>query len=198
MDEFVAAVAAYELVEVPLELGRVADAPLLVVGEPHGAEETARVIWTLLRRGGFERLALEWPQDELAPIACDPRRLRSLPATAEARSGEGRFSAGLFALVAALSKPPLLLDLSGEHGSDRGSWLFERLTALRSPSERTLVLVGAAHAAALHERGLPAVLLGSAGGRIAHRGVHELGELPFPPSIPRLRLGVARPAVVAS
>jgi hypothetical protein len=196
MPEFAAAVASYDMREVEIELPDVDRPRLLVVGEPHGAEQTGRVVSTLMRRLGFDRLALEWPEDELAPIGCDPRRVTELPPDAESRSGEGRFSAGLFALARAQPRPPLLLDLSGDHGDDRTSWLHERLVRLANPHERTLALVGAGHAIAMHERGLPGLLLEYDGGVVFHRGEVALGTLQAAP-LPRVRLEPARPALVA-
>jgi hypothetical protein len=192
---FADAVAAYELVEVPLDLAAVPAGDLVVVGEPHGAEQTARVLFTLMRRLGFGRLALEWPEDELAPIGCEAARLGELPPGSEALSGEGRFSAGLFALVAALPKPPLLLDVRGDH-DDRSAFLLQRLVTLSDPREPTLALVGAAHAARMHESGIDAILLDYDGGRVTHRGERELERLPEL-GVPRLQLGPAEPAVVA-
>ena len=140
--DFLAAVDAYELAELPLDLDELPQTELLVVGEPHGAEQTACVVFTLMRRLGFGRLALEWPEDELAPLGCDPSRLDELPPGAEARSGEGRFSAGLFALVAALPRPPLLLDLRGGQ-DDRSAFLLQRLVTLSDPRAPTLALAAA-------------------------------------------------------
>jgi hypothetical protein len=191
-------VAAYRLEELPLELPPQLGQPaLLVVGEPHGAEQTASVVWTLMRRLRLDRLALEWPEDELAPIGCDPARLDELPPDAETLSGEGRFSAGLFALVAALPKPPFLLDRHGDPGIDRSAFLLGRLRELVEPGARTLALIGALHAARMHEARLDAVVLDYAGGAVRHHGVHELEPLPPELTLPRVALGPARAAAVA-
>jgi hypothetical protein len=195
--DFAAAVASYDLRELPLDVPHLPEAPILVVGEPHGADQTACVVWTLLGRLGYDRLALEWPEDELAPIACDPALVESLAPGAETRSGEGRFAAGLFKLVASLPRPPLLLDLSGDRGGSRTDWLRERLEALRSRDERTLALLGAQHAAALHAHGFPALILEYDGGAVTHHGVQDLIPPTLPPDVPRLRLGPALPAAVA-
>jgi hypothetical protein len=57
--DFAAAVAAFEPVELDLELPELGRPDLLVVGEPHGAEQTPNVLLTLMRRLGLRGLALE-------------------------------------------------------------------------------------------------------------------------------------------
>jgi hypothetical protein len=186
----------YRLAELPLDLEPLGQPQLLVVGEPHGAEQTPRVLYTLMRRLGLAQLALEWPEDELAPLDVDPARLSELPPDAEALSGDGRVTAGLFALARGLGEPPLLLDLRGEHGDDRSAWLLERLLTLSNPDVPTLALVGGMHAWRMHEEGLDAVLLDYDGGSVFHHGVVPLEPLPAEFDLPRLRLEPARPALV--
>jgi hypothetical protein len=195
--DFAAAVVAFEPVELDLELPELGRPDLLVVGEPHGAEQTPNVLLTLMRQLGLRGLALEWPEDELAPIGADPARLGELPPEAEALSGDGRVTAGLFALIRELRPEPLLLlDLRGEHGDDRSSWLLERLLALHDQAVPTLALVGGIHAFRMHEEGLDSVLLDYQGGAVFHHGVVPLEPPPAELDLPRLALEPARPARV--
>jgi hypothetical protein len=195
--DFTAAVAAFEPVELPIELPQLGTPELLVVGEPHGAEQTAHVVLTLMRRLGLRGLALEWPEDELAAIDLDPARLGELPAGAEAMSGDGRVTAGLFALVHELDPEPLiLLDLHGDHGEDRSTWLQERLLEQLDAEVPTLALVGGIHAYRMYEDGLDAVLLDYDGGSIYHYGVTQLDPPPPELDLPRIALEPARPAAV--
>jgi hypothetical protein len=82
-------------------------ADMLVVGEPHGMAETPAVLYALARELGTRAVAFEWSHEELddslqsivAGAAPDFEALWSLPATAEFFCGDGRITAGHFALL---------------------------------------------------------------------------------------------------
>jgi hypothetical protein len=82
-------------------------AGMFVVGEPHGVRETPSVVYALARELDTRALALEWSHEELdEPVQAFARggrldldALWRLPPAAEFFSGDGRFTAGHFALL---------------------------------------------------------------------------------------------------
>lgn len=82
-------------------------AGLLLVGEPHGVRETPSVLYALSSLLGTRAVAFEWPHEELEePVRAflregsfDFMRLWSLPASSEFFCGDGRVTAGHFALL---------------------------------------------------------------------------------------------------
>ena len=113
-DEFAAAVRAHRLDGTRLDAETVAQARLaldasglLVVGEAHGVLETPNVLYALAGALGSRAVAFEWSHEELdAPVQAfardgsfDFERLWSLPASAELFCGDGRITAGHFALL---------------------------------------------------------------------------------------------------
>jgi len=112
--EFAAAVRGYRFEQHPfdaaaLSLARqsIADAGMLVVGEPHGVSETPSVLYRLACELGTRAIAFEWSHEEIdeplqAFVGGDPfdfEALWSLPVTAEFFCGDGRITAGHFALL---------------------------------------------------------------------------------------------------
>src|SRR5688500_13375913 len=77
---------------------------MLVDGEPHGFAQSPSVLYALARELGTRALAFEWSHDELDGLVQDPDfdHLWGLPSTAEFFAGDGRFTAGHFALLARL------------------------------------------------------------------------------------------------
>ena len=84
-----------------------AEAGLLVVGEPHGVRETPSVLYALAIALGIRAVAFEWSHEEMeAPVrrflrtgSFDFDELWSLPPSAEFFCGDGRIAAGHFALL---------------------------------------------------------------------------------------------------
>jgi hypothetical protein len=130
LDAFSAAVERFELVEPPLEWSpeaeeaarrSVEETGLLLFGEVHGVVEVPGLILALARRLGLRGLALEWSPG-LRPLverflATGELSLDGLePLTVEQLCcGDGRVTAGHFALLRALRPAPLLL-FSGATG----------------------------------------------------------------------------------
>jgi hypothetical protein len=85
------------------------------------------VVWTLAHELDARGLALEWSHDELGDFAqsFDLDRLWSLPPTAEAFCGDGRFTAGHVALLRQLRDEGRLEQLS----------LFDRLDPDPNPTD---------------------------------------------------------------
>ena len=113
-DRFAVAVRAHELAQVDLDpdaLDRLRAAVphtgrLVVVGEPHGARETPGVLYALVTELGIRTIAFEWSHEEMDDVvrpflesgAFDFERMWTLPASAEIFCGDGRITAGHFAL----------------------------------------------------------------------------------------------------
>jgi hypothetical protein len=85
----------------------IADAGLLIIGEPHGVRETPSVLYGLACELEAQAIAFEWSYEEVdeplqAFVRGDPfdfEALWSLPGTAEFFCGDGRITAGHFALL---------------------------------------------------------------------------------------------------
>lgn len=111
---FAAAVAEHPFTDYEFEaetLARVgsslAATGLLIVGEPHGVRETPSVLYALASALGTRAVAFEWSHEEMdAPVqeflrsgSFDFEALWSLPAASEFFCGDGRITAGHFALL---------------------------------------------------------------------------------------------------
>lgn len=167
--EFEHAVREYAFAEVTLDPAALAAARatldatgLLVVGEPHGMHETPNVAYALARALGTRAIALEWSHEEMQ--AFDLEQLWSLPPTAEFFCGDGRITAGHFALLERLpldqviafdrldAEPPTSWE---EHVRVRDRDMAERLLEQWDRSLPLLVLTGAFHAQLAAAEGEP-------------------------------------------
>jgi hypothetical protein len=121
--EFVDAVRAYRFEQHPLDAAAlslaaqsISDSGLLIVGEPHGVRETPSVLYQLASTLGTRAIALEWSHEEVdQPLQAfvrggpfDFEALWSLPGTAEFFCGDGRITAGHFALLERLREEGML------------------------------------------------------------------------------------------
>lgn len=236
-EQFAAAVAehpfpAFELDPAALARARqtVAETGLLLVGEPHGVRETPSVLYALATALGTRAVAFEWSHEEMdEPLAAffrtgtfDFELLWSLPADSELFCGDGRVTAGHFALLQWLAEEGRLdhaiafdrLDAEPAedwqaHVRKREPELAARLLSEWDRRSPLLVLAGAFHArleapegvpmAAHLARELPGVapaMLDYAGGSCWSRGAEHDVSGPMPDAPIRLRLGLATPAVV--
>lgn len=203
---------------------------LLVIGEPHGVRETPSVLYALSVALGARAVAFEWSHEELdEPVQAflrggsfDYDALWSLPAGGEFFSGDGRITAGHFALLERLRRESRLEQaivydrLDPEPAGDwaeqvrvREPAMAARLLAEWDRGLPLLVLTGAFHAqleaeegepfAAHLARSLPGLepaMLDYRGGRCRSRGeLHDVSG-PMPPAPIVFRLGEATPAVV--
>jgi hypothetical protein len=227
--EFAAAVREYRFEEHSLEadaLGQAAasleQAGLLVVGEPHGVRETPTVLYALAEALDTRALALEWSYEEVndqlqAFVAGEPfdlDELWALPATSDFFAGDGRVSAGHFALLERLREEGRLEQAIAFDRVDpvpapewkvRDRELAERLLA-EWTGATLLVLTGACHARledgtmAAHlaqaQPGLAPAMLDYASGSCWSRGEQDVRG-PMPEALIAFRLPAATPAVVA-
>ncbi len=234
---FAVAVAAHPFADFPFEpelLARAAastaEAGLLVVGEPHGVRETPSVVYALAVALGTRAVAFEWSHEEMeAPVQAflrsgsfDFEALWSLPSSSEFFCGDGRITAGHFALLQRLHREGrldqvIVFDrLEPESPQDRETQvrlrereMAARLLAEWDRSRPFLVLAGAFHAqleaaegepmAAYLARalnGLQPAMLQYATGHCWSRGELHGVSGPMPDAPIRLRLDVATPAVV--
>ena len=99
--DFAAAVDEYVFEEVAVDTGALTGAELVLVGEAHGRRETPSILYVLARTLGTRALGLEWSHDELGRYApdFDVEALWNLPPDAEFFAGDGRYTAGHFALL---------------------------------------------------------------------------------------------------
>jgi hypothetical protein len=234
---FAAAVAAYAFPELTFEPGVLArasrsleQAGLLVVGEPHGVCETPSALYRLAVLLRARAVAFEWSHEEMeAPVqrflesgSFDFEELWSLPPSAEFFCGDGRITAGHFALLERLRLEGCLdhvivfdrldrepaLDWEA-HVRVREPEMAARLLAERDRRYPLLVLTGAFHAqleaeegepmAAYLARALPGLqpsMLDYSQGQCWSRGqLHDVsGPMPLAPIT--FRLDGATPAVV--
>ena len=86
------------------ELGQ---AKLLLLGETHGVKENVDIIYTLFKKFGFKKLALEWNK-ELRECAEKFLQTGELDFEAIKDSPDGRITAGHFALIKKLKDEGLL------------------------------------------------------------------------------------------
>jgi hypothetical protein len=227
--EFAAAVRGYRFEEhsLPTEaLGRASasleEAGLLVVGEPHGVRETPSVLYALAEALDTRALALEWSHEEVndqlqafaAGEPFDYDEFWALPPTSDFFAGDGRVSAGHFALLERLREEGRLeeaiafdrVDAEPAPGWEvRDRELAERLLA-QWQGPPLLVLTGAFHARlddgtmAAHlaqaRPGLAPAMLDYASGSCWSRGEHDVSG-PMPDAPIAFRLPTATPAIVA-
>jgi hypothetical protein len=231
---FAAAVREYRFAEyafdresVVLARRSVAEAGLLVVGEPHGVRETPSVLYALASALETRSVAFEWSHEEMdEPVqefvrrgSFDFERLWSLPAPAEFFCGDGRITAGHFALLQRLRAerrldqvivfdrldpvPPLDDTLARERE------LARRLLAEWDDRFPLLALAGAFHAqlgaaegetmaacvARERPRLQPAMIEYAQGECWWRGGAHDVSG-PMPEAPIRLRVPQATPAVV--
>ena len=218
-EAFAAAVDAYRFDDVrlareALELAEatLAESGLLLAGEPHGVHETPRVLYALAVALGTRALALEWSHEEMeAPLQAFRRdgrfeleRLWALPASAEFFCGDGRITAGHFALLRRLRNEGRLEQVIAFDRIDpdpvpewqvRDRELAERL--LREWDRRLplLAVTGAFHARLDTPETMAAKLAEEIPGLGPAMLVYEDGSA-IPPAPIVLRLPAATPAVV--
>jgi hypothetical protein len=97
----------FERATVARAASSIAETGLLVVGEPHGVRETPSVLYRLALALETRAVALEWAHEEMdEPVqrflergSFDFERLWSLPPSSEFFCGDGRVTAGHFALL---------------------------------------------------------------------------------------------------
>jgi hypothetical protein len=204
---------------------------LLLVGEPHGVRETPGVLYELAAALGARAVAFEWSHEEMdEPLqsfvrggAFDFERLWSLPPSSEFFCGDGRITAGHFALLERLRREGRLDQAIAFDRLDpeppprdwraqvraREPDLASRLLSEWDRRLPLLVLAGAFHArleapegetmAGYLARELPGLrpaMLRYASGRCWSRGeTHAVPEeVPDAPIV--LRVGRATPAIV--
>lgn len=166
---FAEAIASYAFdVEVrAIEREAVADAVrrdgLIVVGETHGVRQNAAALYRLAVDSDARAIAFEWSFDELDQLVqlflrdglTVLDRFWSLPPTAEFFAGDGRVTAGHFALMLRLAQEQrieqlILIDQLSEGPPGDPGWrdrgMAERLVSEWDPSLKLIVLTGAAHA----------------------------------------------------
>jgi hypothetical protein len=230
-EEFAAAVRMHRLDAVRLEGEAVeragaalAAAGLLVVGEAHGVRETPNVLYALARALGARAVAFEWSHEELeAPLQAfmrtgglDLERLWSLPASAEFFCGDGRITAGHFALLQRLRDDDrldqaIVYDRLDPEPPPADPFVRERDLAGRLLSEwddrfPLIVLTGAGHArldgaetmaswVARRRPGLAPAMIEYERGQGWFHGLYDLSE-PMPAAPITLRVREATPAVV--
>jgi len=229
--EFADAVRAHPLEQVAIGEGQleqlrdaVAEGGLLLVGEPHGARETPAVLYALMNALGVRTVALEWSYEELDGAvqaflrtgSFDFAALWSLPASAEFFCGDGRITAGHFALLERLRREErldrvILFDrLDPDPAPDdwrlRDREMAERLLQEWDGHGVALVAVGAFHAQ-LEERGTMAqeltrharvcsAMIDYAAGCCWSRGAACEITGKMPSAAIRLDVPIATPAVV--
>ncbi|MBA2360638.1 MAG: hypothetical protein H0V79_06875 [Actinobacteria bacterium] len=232
-DDFEAAVRSYGFApfafdEDDLASARVslAQANLLLVGEPHGVYETPGVLYSLSLDLDIRAVAFEWSWEEMDGVLqdfvgggpLDFEQLWSLPPSAEFFCGDGRITPGHFALLQRLRDEDRLGQVITFDRLDpeqpveavvRERDMARRLLAEWDERLPLLVLTGAFHARldaeagetmatnlARERPGLQAGMLDYAGGQC--RAGNELHDLsgPMPPSPITLRLPKATPASV--
>lgn len=126
------------------------EAKLFILGEVHGVKENADVIYTLFKKFGFKKLALEWDEKLLA-VAERFIQTGELNFEAIQESSDGRITPGHFVLLKKLKDEGLLEALicfdeevhSGEW-NDRDVAMAKNILANVSGS-RTLVVAGNLH-----------------------------------------------------
>lgn len=232
--EFVAAVEEHPFPEHELDrdalgLARetLARTGMLVVGEPHGVRETPSVLYSLATTLDTRAVGFEWSHEELDAAlqeflrtgALDLTRLWQLPSSSEFFCGDGRITAGHFALLRRLRHEGRLDQVIAFDRLDpqpapadwqvRDREMAERLLAQRDEAAPLLVLTGAFHArldaaegmtmAAQLARAVPGLspaMLDYAEGRCRASGRLRDVSAPMPAAPIRFRVARARPAVL--
>jgi hypothetical protein len=232
--EFSKAVRAHRFERVALDAAALAVASeslaetgLLLVGEPHGVYETPAVLYAIIDALDVRAVALEWSHDELgghvdrslANGSLEFDEYWALPPSAEFFAGDGRITAGHFALLERLRAEDRLDQLILYDRLDpepppewhvRDREMAERLLATWDDRHPLLVLTGAFHAqttpladgepmghhlANTRSRLAPAMLDYSAGQCWSRGATHDVSG-PMPSSPITMRLTQATPAVV--
>jgi hypothetical protein len=111
----------------------IAESGLLLLGEPHGVQETPGLLYALATALDARTLAFEWSHEEFDEVVqafvrtgrLDLERLWTLPASAELFAGDGRITAGHFALLERLRA----------EGRLDGVILFDRLDPEPEPAD---------------------------------------------------------------
>src|SRR3989338_6191750 len=131
-------------------ISELADSKLLILGETHGVKENVDVIYTLFKKFGFKKLALEW-NEKLREQANKFLESGELDFEAIKDSPDGRITAGHFALLKKLKDEDLLEALVCFDGStSSGEWdardenMAKNIIANLSDSA-TLVVAGNLH-----------------------------------------------------
>jgi hypothetical protein len=199
---------------------------MLVVGEPHGVRETSSALYALATALDTRAVAFEWSHEEMdVPVQefvrtgrFDFEQLWSLPASAEFFCGDGRITAGHFALLQRLRDEDRLrqaimfdrldTDPPPADWRVRDREMAERLLGEWDASLPLLVSTGAFHARLdvaagetmathLSRRlpGLQPVVLHYASGRCWSRGEHDVTDL-APQAGIVLGVASASPAIV--
>ena len=210
-----------------LARARTAGAGMFVIGEPHGVYETPSVVYNLIVAVEARAVAYEWSHEEMdEPVqqflrlgTIDFEQLWALPASAEFFCGDGRITAGHFALLRRLREEDrldqvIVFDRLDEPSPTQDRFLRDREMAERllrawDGSVPLLVLTGGFHAQLHLAEGettamrlarrqpelLTAMLAYTAGQCWSRGALHDVsGQMPAAPimlSVPR-----ASPAVV--
>lgn len=106
-EAFADAVAEYELEEGDVDTSALAGADAVLAGEAHGVRQTPSLLYALACALGTRALGLEWSHEEMdEPLQAflgdgsfEFQRLWTLPPSAELFCGDGRITAGHFALL---------------------------------------------------------------------------------------------------
>lgn len=233
-NEFAEAVRVHRFDELPLDnetaaraRASLAETGLLVVGEPHGVRETPNVLYSLATALETLAVAFEWSHEEMDEAvehfvrsgSFDFDRLWSLPSSAEFFCGDGRITAGHFALLQRLRDEGRLDQvvvfdrLDPEPPPDdwlvRDREMADRLLAAWDHRFPLLVLTGAFHAQLEADEGetlamhlarqrpqLQPVMLDYATGQCWSRGrLHNVSG-PVPQAPITVRVPKATPGVV--
>jgi hypothetical protein len=169
LDVFSRAVDRFEIVEAPLEWEPEAEercrrsleeTGLLLFGETHGIAELPGLLLAVLRRLDVRGLALEWPPDLRALVErfLADGRLEPLPGP-QFFTGDGRITAGHFALLRVLRPSPLVLfdePTGPTDWSGRDFVMAKRFLADWDGASPTLLVAGNLHAELVpHRHGWP-------------------------------------------
>lgn len=127
---------------------------LFLLGEMHGVAENPNIIYRLFKKFGFKRVALEWNGQKLQDIVNTFLATGYLDLEAIKDSGDGRITAGHFALLKKLKEEGLLEDIilfdaneeDWNHGADYRDKVMADNVLADGVEEKTLVIAGNWHA----------------------------------------------------
>jgi len=124
---------------------------MFLLGEMHGVAENPNIIYTLFKKFGFKRLALEWDGPELQDLVNEFLNTGQLdPEAIKAKDcGDGRITAGHFALLKKLKQENLLddiilFDAGAEDWNNRDKAMADNILT-NEADETTLVIAGDYH-----------------------------------------------------
>jgi len=126
---------------------------MFLLGEIHGVAENPNIIYTLFKKFGFKRLALEWDGQELQELVNEFLNTGQLDSEyIKAKDGgDGRITAGHFTLLKKLKQENLLDDIilfdaneDSWNTIDRDKTMADNVL-LNQADERTLVIAGNYH-----------------------------------------------------